>query len=117
MSGLLLSDDLIFTSRILATARACGLAMAAAKTQEALLVKAKESPPSGAIVDLHNLTLDLPALLAELKALGSFRVTAYGSHVDVERLKAARAAGCDLVLPRSAFVDKLESDLAGWLGQ
>ncbi len=115
MSGLLLSDDLIFTSRILATARAHGLAMTAAKTQDALLAKAKDAPPTGVILDLHNPTLDLSSLLSGLRSLGA-RVIAYGSHVDAERLKAARATGCDLVLPRSAFVEKLESDLASWLG-
>ncbi|MBL8868111.1 MAG: hypothetical protein KF873_05465 [Gemmataceae bacterium] len=114
MSGLLLSDDLIFTSRILATARAHGLAMTAAKTQDALLAKTKDAPPTGVILDLHNPTLDLSALLSELKSLGT-RVIAYGSHVDAERLKAARATGCDLVLPRSAFVEKLENELNNWL--
>jgi DNA-binding NarL/FixJ family response regulator len=115
VTGLLLSDDLIFTSRILATARAHGLAMTAAKTQEALLAKVMESPPSGVILDLHNPTLDVPEFLAALKLLGSPRVVAYGSHVDAERLKAARQAGVDLVMPRSQFVAKLESDLASWL--
>ena len=116
MNGLLLSDDLIFTSRIVATARACGLAVVAAKTVEVLLAKAKDAPPAGVILDLHNPTLDVPALLAALKSLGSPRVVAYGSHVDAERLKAARQAGVDLVMPRSQFVEKLESDLPGWLG-
>lgn len=117
MNGLLLSDDLIFTSRIVATARAHGLVVIAAKTVDAMLAKAKDAPPAGVILDLHNPTLDVPALLAELNSLGSPKVVAYGSHVDAERLKAARAAGCDLVLPRSAFVEKLENDLPGWLGR
>ncbi|QEL13474.1 response regulator [Limnoglobus roseus] len=112
MPGLLLSDDLIFTSRIVATARAHGLTVVTAKTAEALLAKAKDDPPAGVILDLHNPTLDVAKLRAELPGV---RIVAYGSHVDVERLKAARQAGCDLVLPRSAFVDKLETDIAGWL--
>ena len=36
---------------------------------------------------------------------------AYGSHVDKDRLDAARAAGCDEVLPRSRF----SSELPAWL--
>ena len=111
MSGLLLSDDLIFTSRIVATARAHGLSVGVAKTLDALLAKAKERPPTGVIVDLHNPTLDVATLRAELPGV---RVIGYGSHVDAERLKAARAAGCDLVLPRSAFVERLETDIAAW---
>ena len=61
--------------------------------------------------------LDLPAFLAALKeacpAMPS--VVAFGSHVDAERLRAARAAGCDRVLPRSKFVEELETDIAKWL--
>ena len=117
MNGLLLSDDLIFTSRIVATARAHGLTVMAAKTVEALLAKAKDAPPAGVILDLHNPTLDVPELLIALMSLGSPRVIAYGSHVDTERLKAARQAGVDLVMPRSQFVAKLESDIPAWLAR
>lgn len=111
MSGLLLSDDLIFTSRIVATARAHGVGVTAVKTADALLAKAKEQPPTGVIVDLHNPTLDVVALRAGLPGV---RLIAYGSHVDAERLKAARQAGCDRVMPRSQFVEKLETDIAAW---
>ena len=31
-------------------------------------------------------------------------------------LRAAREAGCDLVLPRSKFVEELPRALPGWLG-
>jgi DNA-binding NarL/FixJ family response regulator len=40
----------------------------------------------------------LPALVAT-----GARVVAFGSHVDRATLDAARAAGCEEVLPRSAF--------------
>jgi hypothetical protein len=39
---------------------------------------------------------------------------AYGSHVDTESLRAARAAGCDRVLPRSKFIEELPSALPDW---
>jgi DNA-binding NarL/FixJ family response regulator len=35
------------------------------------------------------------------------QIVAFGSHVDIPRLRSARYAGCDRVLPRSSFVDKL----------
>jgi hypothetical protein len=41
-------------------------------------------------------------------------VIGFGSHVDVGTLKAARAAGCDHVLPRSQFVADLETQLPVW---
>ena len=47
------------------------------------------------------------------KAMGA-RVVGYGSHVDAARLKAARKAGCDEVLPRSAFFEGLETRLRVW---
>ena len=50
------------------------------------------------------------AVVPTLRAAG-VRVIAFGSHVDVARLKAARAAGCDEVLPRSAFFEGLEERL------
>ena len=43
------------------------------------------------------------------------RVVAYGSHVDTATLRAARAAGCDPVLPRSKFVEDLAQELPAWL--
>ena len=67
MTGLLLSDDLIFTSRVTATARAHGLSVATAKTADAALKLAEQSPPTGVIVDLQNPGLDLPAFLEGLR--------------------------------------------------
>ncbi len=46
----------------------------------------------------------LPAIVAS-----GARVVAYGSHVDRGLLEAARAAGVDEVLPRSAFFTRLPS--------
>jgi DNA-binding NarL/FixJ family response regulator len=114
-TGLLLSDDLIFTSRIVGTARGLGLSLLAGRTAESLVELARRSPPRCAILDLDNPGLDLPALLHSLKEIApGLRVVAYGPHVDAERLRAARAAGCDLVLPRSKFVEQLEKELPGW---
>ena len=115
--GLLLSDDLIFTSRITATARALGLTIKAARSVEALEALARQQAPSGVLVDLGNPGLDVPDLIARLRAVCPVmpRLVAYGSHVDAAGLRAARAAGCDIVLPRSAFVEQLPAALPEWL--
>ena len=115
--GLLISDDLLDISRIAATARATGLSLLTARTGAAALELAATSPPAGVVVDLHNPGLDLPGLLAGLRAVcpAMPRVVAFGSHVDAERLRAARAAGCDRVMPRSQFVRDLEGGLKAWL--
>jgi hypothetical protein len=68
------------------------------------------------IVDLDNPGLDLPALMGALGEIDPRpRVVAYGPHVNAELLHAARVAGCDPVLPRSKFVEQLETELPNWL--
>jgi DNA-binding NarL/FixJ family response regulator len=116
--GLLLCDDLIFTSRIVGTARALGLVLHSRKDVASLLSLANAEQPSCVIVDLQAPGLDLPALLTRLKEVcqGMPRVVGYGSHVEAATLRAARQAGCDPVLPRSAFVESLAEDLPIWLG-
>jgi DNA-binding NarL/FixJ family response regulator len=115
--GLLLSDDLIFASRIVGTARGPGRTLLAARSADGLVELARRSPPRCVIVDLDNPGLDLPALIRSLEEIApGLRIVAYGPHVDAERLRAARAAGCDPVLPRSKFVEQLESELPAWLG-
>jgi CheY-like chemotaxis protein len=115
--GLLLSDDLIFTSRIAGTARDLGLALKAARSSALLLALAQREPPHCVIVDLANTGLVLSDLLRGLRdACATMpRVVAYGSHIDAAGLRAAREAGCDVVLPRSKFVEELPTALAKWL--
>jgi CheY-like chemotaxis protein len=115
--GYLLSDDLIFTSRIVGTARDLGLTVTQARSVEALDTLLRQQTPACVLVDLANPGLVVPELLRRLGEAGTPRprVVAYGSHVDATGLRAAREAGCDLVLPRSAFVEKLPLDLPSWL--
>jgi CheY-like chemotaxis protein len=117
--GLLLSDDLIFTSRITGVARALGLTVNAARSVDALLNLARQQSPRCVIVDLANPGLVLADLFQRIGELGSTppRVVAYGSHVDAEGLRAARLAGCDPVLPRSKFVEDLPDALPLWFGE
>jgi hypothetical protein len=110
--GLLLCDDLIFTSKITATAHAHGLVIRTARTIDSLVRLAEELKPAAIILELDHSDFDIAATLVKLPKT---RIIAYGSHVDVERLKTARKAGCDLVMPRSQFVESLESDLPAWL--
>jgi len=58
------------------------------------------------VLDLNHAGLDIEKLLDTLPTPRPF-VVGYGSHVDAATLKAARAAGCDVVLPRSQFVEQL----------
>ncbi len=115
--GLLLSDDMIFSSRITGTAQALGLKVNAVKSAKNLMAQAKERTPTCVIVDLSHPDLRVPELIGELQDVCSPlpRLVAYGSHVDAATLRAARDAGCNIVLPRSAFVEQLSGSLPQWL--
>jgi CheY-like chemotaxis protein len=116
-SGLLLSDDLLFVSRITGEARALGLSVKPTRSLEQFLELAHSETPSCILVDLAFPGLVLPDLFRRLGEVGRPlpRVVAYGSHVDADGLRAARAAGCDPVLPRSKFVEELPRMLPQWL--
>lgn len=112
---LILSDDMIDGSRIGGHARALGFDVLIARTQEQALACLPKLP-AAILADLHNVTFE-PLGLVE--AVGKIqprpRLVTFGSHVDVQRLKSARAAGCDLVLPRSAFFEDLDGNLTKWV--
>ncbi len=114
-TGLLLSDDLMFISRIVGTARSLGLEMKSARAPAPLLALAAAQPPTCVLLDLQNPGLDIVAVVHSLKEIGKVTIVGYGSHVDAATLKAARDAGCDVVLPRSKFVEDLAAELPTWM--
>ena len=115
--GLLLADDLLFTSRITGTARALNLTIKSARSVDALKAFSTQEQPACIILDLANPGLVIGELIDWLKqnCTPMPRVVAYGSHVDAATLRAARAAGCHEVMPRSQFAELLPSQLAEWL--
>jgi hypothetical protein len=62
--------------------------------------------------DVVVVDLSRPGVLEALPDLAGARTVGFGSHVDRELLAAARAAGCDEVLPRSRFFARLGELLA-----
>jgi DNA-binding NarL/FixJ family response regulator len=55
-------------------------------------------------IDLGLGGLDLAAAVAAIRTAGpAAKIVAFGPHVDEALLASAKAAGCDLVLPRSQF--------------
>ena len=118
MIGYLLSDDLIFTSRITGTARDLGFQVSATRTLAELATRVQQEPPRCVIVDLANPGLII-ADLVKLLRTGDQQVyiVAYGSHVDTATLKTARDAGCDVVWPRSKFVEELPRAMPAWFDE
>jgi CheY-like chemotaxis protein len=114
--GLVLSDDLLFSSRITGTAEALGLSVRTVRTSAELIRQAEALRPTCVLLDLHNPGLDVSDLVARLKAFDpSPLLVAYGSHVEAATLHKARQAGCDRVMPRSQFVEELVQALPTWI--
>jgi len=103
-----LLDDLFFRSRIEATAEAAGVRLIVSRTLAELLDRIDEAGGAGVLVDLGLGTPDAAeAILALKRRPEPPTVVAWGSHVDAEAMEAARAAGADRVLARSAFTRRL----------
>lgn len=92
--------NLLFGSKFQEVARSLGLEV--------------ELRPAAAPGDLSGTTrlfVDLEkvddALLATLRAAGTFELIGFGSHVAEERLASARAAGCNQVLTRGQLTARL----------
>jgi CheY-like chemotaxis protein len=107
---LALVDDLFFSSKISATAQSCGVTVQLVNTKEALIAKAKRVSPGLVIVDLNGATTRPLEAVQELKSeteLDATPVLAFFSHVQTELKEKAVSAGCDSVIPRSVFSQKL----------
>jgi DNA-binding NtrC family response regulator len=117
--GLLLSRDLIFTSKVKGTAAELGYPMmvAGALSQAKSMIEA--SRPQVVLVDLTAGELVAPAALVAYQAIAGPDAwfVAFGSHVDVKALAAARAAGCHDVLPRSRFAAELPELMRRYFSQ
>jgi len=101
--GLLLTRDLMFTSKITSTASSLGLHIETVSTIEQLRLLASEMYPRVVFLDLSCPEFDPSLVVSALPSKPRPRVIAFGSHVDEARLNDARAAGCDDVMPRSKF--------------
>ena len=73
------------------------------------------APPelAGTEADVVVVDLSRPGVLEVLGGLTAAHTIGFGSLVDRELLEAARAAGCDEVLPRSRFFARVGELLAG----
>ena len=112
-------DDLMFTSKIKTTAAQLGVTVAFARSADAALAEMRKAPPSLVILDLNNPRTNPLAIVAGMKAdaaLSSVRTVGYASHVQVDVIDAARQAGVDDVLARSAFTQQLPEILSRHAG-
>ena len=118
-SGLLLSRDLIFTSKITGTAGALGYRVVVVGGIEKALAMMAEGAPVVVFLDLAAGDLAAPEAIKRYRAVAppGTPFLAFGSHVDTDALENARAAGCDPVMPRSRFTNELPALIRRYFGE
>jgi len=107
-------DDFLFRSKIRATAKQAGVEVSFARTPAEILDQARTLAPSMVIFDLNSAKMEPIETIAAMKrdpALAPIRTVGFVSHVDTSQIHAARAAGADEVMARSAFAGQLSEIL------
>jgi CheY-like chemotaxis protein len=104
-------DDLFFMAKVQETARKLNVKVVFVKTDKEVLemVAGGEEKPSLIIIDLNHHTIKPLTVITKLKAKFKKETNIIGflSHLQGELKVKAQEAGCDMVLPRSAFSQNL----------
>jgi PleD family two-component response regulator len=103
-------DDLLFSSKIRTTAKQAGVELTFARTPPEILAQARALRPALLIFDLNSAKADPIQTIAAIKRdseLSSIRTLGFVSHVHTTVIDAARGAGIDDVMARSAFAAHL----------
>ena len=114
-SALVLLSDLMFQVKIAEAAKQAGVRPCFVNSSARLLQLAGEEQPRVIILDINFAAAEPLKVIQALKAESKTKdipLIGYVSHVQVELRAAAAAAGCDVVLARSAFVQNLNGLLA-----
>ena len=106
-------DDLFFQTKIKDTARKLNVNVEFVKTDQEVLDRVEQKPdepPSLVIFDLNNVNAKplstIPKLRSRLKK-ATTSILGFVSHVQGDLKVKAQEAGCDAVMPRSAFSQNL----------
>ncbi|MFO0889204.1 MAG: response regulator [Isosphaeraceae bacterium] len=110
-TAVLISRDLIFTTKIKSTAEDLGVRVVVGVDPAAAAQLIADWRPPVVFVDLAAGEAASPPTLARLVegAGDGTAFVAFGSHVEAQALADARAAGCREVMPRSKFTVELLS--------
>ena len=113
MTVVLLSGDLMVTSRVAGAAAQQGVALQTASNAQQAAESCREHSAQMLIVDLSTPSLNVAELVAAVKTDkdAAPTIVAFGPHVHEERLAAARDAGCDRVVSRGQFFGQLDTML------
>lgn len=103
-------DDLLFSSKIRTTAKLAGVELIFARTPDEILDRARTLRPSLVIFDLNSAKAQPLETVVAMKrdaGLASIRTLGFVSHVHTDLIEAAKNAGVDEVMARSAFAGRL----------
>jgi CheY-like chemotaxis protein len=103
-------EDLMFASKIKTAANQLGVSVTFARSADAARAEIQKGAPSMVILDLNSARTDPLAIVRAMKAnaeLASIPTVGFVSHVQTDVINAARQAGVDEVLARSAFSAQL----------
>jgi Response regulator receiver domain. len=109
-------DDMFFAAKINSAASVAGRQIERVKSREQLEQEVHTYFPSLVIIDLNSNRLDPLQTIEFFKSrpeLSRVPVVSFVSHVQTELIRLAQAAGCDYVLPRSAFSQLLPEIITG----
>ena len=106
-----LMDDLFFQMKVAETAKHLGLELKVATNGDALLGLLEPSP-NLVIVDLNARSQPLAAIERLRAVQKDLRIIGFLSHVQRDLAAQAEAAGCNEVMPRSAFTQNLAAILS-----
>jgi DNA-binding NarL/FixJ family response regulator len=107
-------DDLLFSVKISTAAKRLGAEVYFERSAGRLLDTLREKRPGLVIFDLNSAAIrpvDAVGLIKSDPDLRRLRTLGFVAHVDARTTAAARAAGIDRVLARSAFVAELDTIL------
>ena len=108
-------EDLLFRSKIGETAAQLGIEASFPRGPKKLEDALRTSPPDLLILDLNSSRFEPLGLLRSVKCEGATRdvkTVGFLSHVQKDLAVAAKEAGCDRVMARSAFTRDLPKVLA-----
>ncbi len=111
--ALAVMNDLFFSVKILDAGKQAGITVEILKDRDKALAKAGEAAVM--IFDLNYAAIDPLELIRTIKSNSEAAtplLVGFVSHVQTDLIAQARQSGCDIVVPRSSFAQRLPAILS-----
>lgn len=109
-------DDMFFASKIRGTAESLGVPVTMVRSQPGMEQAFASATPALVILDLNSQRMNPIEIIRLIKSLengDAVTVIGFLSHVQVDLKQRAEEAGCDRVMPRSLFTQRLADIISG----